>query len=57
MFVFLDKGLVFVGKVNKRVSDSRVILDLDMHEASSAKKGVDIGEGPIWGPITNLGYF
>ena len=55
MPIIPDKGLILAGEVDKRASNSGVVLDPDVHKASGTKKGVDIGEGLAWRPVTDLG--
>ena len=55
MPIIPDKGLVLVGEVDERASNSRVVLDPDAHEAGGTKEGTYVGEGLAWRPIADLG--
>jgi len=56
MFILPRKRRSLASEVDKQVGDGRIILDPDVHVASDAKEGTDVGECLASGPVTDLGY-
>ena len=54
LFVPHKRG-AFAGKVDKWASDGQVALDPDVHVASNAEKGADVGEVLAIRPVPDLG--
>ena len=52
--VISGESLILASEVGKQVHGSRVVADLDLHEAYGAKKGADISGQPAGWPVMYL---